>query len=38
MSKTLGSIWNLRDLHNHTDASDGKMMCEQLADNAVSLS
>ena len=35
MSKTFGSIWNLWDLHNHTDASDGKMACEQLVDNAV---
>ena len=26
MSKTLGSIWNLWDLHNHTDASD----CESV--------
>lgn len=35
MSKTIGSIWNLWDLHNHTDASDGKMTCEQLVENAV---
>lgn len=35
MSKTLGSIWNLWDLHNHTDASDGKMTCEQLIDAAI---
>lgn len=35
MSKTIGSIWNLWDLHNHTDASDGKMTCEQLVDNAI---
>lgn len=34
MSKTLGSIWTLWDLHNHTDASDGKMTCEQLLDEA----
>lgn len=35
MSRTIGSIWNLWDLHNHTDASDGKMTCEQLVDNAI---
>lgn len=35
MSRTIGSIWSLWDLHNHTDASDGKMTCEQLIDNAI---
>lgn len=30
--KSIGSTWNLWDLHNHSDASDGKMTCEQLVD------
>jgi ABC-type lipoprotein export system ATPase subunit len=36
MNKSIGSIWCLWDLHNHTDASDGKMSCEQLIDAALS--
>lgn len=35
MSKSVGSTWNLWDLHNHTDASDGKMTCEQLINAAI---
>ena len=30
-----GSEWNIWDLHNHSNASDGRMTCEELIDAAV---
>ena len=29
-----GSIWNKWDLHIHSDASDGKMNCQEIIDKA----
>lgn len=28
--KDIGSIWNKWDLHIHSDASDGKMNCQEI--------
>ena len=30
--KDIGSIWNKWDLHIHSDASDGKMNCQEIID------
>lgn len=32
--KDIGSIWNKWDLHIHSDASDGKMNCQEIIDKA----
>ena len=32
--KSIGSIWNKWDLHIHSDASDGKMNCQEIIDKA----